>query len=238
MIKTLMGSIRDYMKVTVATPLLVLGEVLCEMMIPFITADMIDAIKDGATVAQMLPTAGFLVLIALTSLAFGAAAGVTCSHASCGFAKNLRHDLFYKIQTFSFANIDEFSSSSLVTRLTTDINNVQQAFMMLIRIAVRAPLVLVFAFAMAYAMGGSVAMVYLVIIPLLGFGLFFIIYKVRPIFARVFRKYDALNESVEENVTGMRVVKSYVRQDYEKEKFATAARPDGLYPRRKATRLQ
>ena len=121
MIKTLMGSIRDYMKVTVATPLLVLGEVLCEMLIPFITANLIDAIKDGATVAEMLPTAGFLVLIALTSLAFGAAAGVTCSHASCGFAKNLRHDLFYKIQTFSFANIDEFSSSSIVTRLTTDI---------------------------------------------------------------------------------------------------------------------
>lgn len=224
MIKTLMGSIRDYKKVTIATPLLVLGEVLCEMLIPFITANLIDAIKDGATVAEMLPTAGFLVLIALTSLAFGAAAGITCSHASCGFAKNLRHDLFYKIQTFSFANIDEFSSSSLVTRLTTDINNVQQAFMMIIRIAVRAPLVLVFAFAMAYAMGGSVAMVYLVIIPLLGFGLFFIIYKVRPIFARVFRKYDALNESVEENVTGMRVVKSYVREDFEKEKFATAAR--------------
>ncbi len=182
MIKTLMGSIRDYMKVTVATPLLVLGEVLCEMLIPFITANLIDAIKDGATVAEMLPTAGFLVLIALTSLAFGAAAGVTCSHASCGFAKNLRHDLFYKIQTFSFANIDEFSSSSLVTRLTTDINNVQQAFMMIIRIAVRAPLVLIFAFTMAFIMGGSVAMVYLVIIPLLGFGLFFIIFKVRPIF--------------------------------------------------------
>ena len=224
MIKTLMGSIRDYMKVTVATPLLVLGEVLCEMLIPFITANLIDAIKDGATVAEMLPTAGLLVLIALTSLAFGAAAGVTCSHASCGFAKNLRHDLFYKIQTFSFANIDEFSSSSLVTRLTTDINNVQQAFMMIIRIAVRAPLVLIFAFTMAFIMGGSVAMVYLVIIPLLGFGLFFIIFKVRPIFSRVFHKYDALNESVEENVTGMRVVKSYVREDFEKEKFAAAAR--------------
>jgi len=224
MIKTLMGSIRDYMKVTVATPLLVLGEVLCEMLIPFITANLIDAIKDGATVAEMLPTAGLLVLIALTSLAFGAAAGVTCSHASCGFAKNLRHDLFYKIQTFSFANIDEFSSSSLVTRLTTDINNVQQAFMMIIRIAVRAPLVLIFAFTMAFIMGGSVAMVYLAIIPLLGFGLFFIIFKARPIFSRVFHKYDALNESVEENVTGMRVVKSYVREDFEKEKFATAAR--------------
>ena len=223
MIKTLMGSIRDYMKVTIATPLLVLGEVICQMMIPFITADMIDAIKDGTAVTEMLPTAGLLVLIALTSLAFGAAAGVTCSHASCGFAKNLRHDLFYKIQTFSFANIDEFSSSSLVTRLTTDINNVQQAFMMIIRIAVRAPLVLIFAFTMAFIMGGSVAMVYLVIIPLLGFGLFFIIFKVRPIFSRVFHKYDALNESVEENVTGMRVVKSYVREDFEKEKFATRA---------------
>ena len=223
MIKTLAASIRDYKKVTIATPLLVLGEVICEMSIPFVTANLIDSIKDGAAVADILPTAGILVLIALTSLAFGAAAGITCSHASCGFAKNLRHDLFYKIQTFSFANIDAFSSSSLVTRLTTDINNVQQAFMMLIRIAVRSPLVLVFAFIMAYAMGGSVSFVYLVIIPLLGFGLFFIIYKVRPIFARVFHKYDALNESVEENVTGMRVVKSYVRQDYEKEKFAAAA---------------
>ena len=219
MIKTLMGSIRDYIKVTVATPLLVLGEVLCEMLIPFITANLIDAIKDGTTVAEMLPTAGFLVLIALTSLAFGAAAGVTCSHASCGFAKNLRHDLFYKIQTFSFANIDEFSSSSLVTRLTTDINNVQQAFMMIIRIAVRAPLVLIFAFTMAFIMGGSVAMVYLVIIPLLGFGLFFIIFKVRPIFSRVFHKYDALNESVEENVTGMRVVKSFANEETERAKF-------------------
>lgn len=137
--------------------------------------------------------------------------------------QNLRHDLFYKIQTFSFANIDEFSSSSLVTRLTTDINNVQQAFMMIIRIAVRAPLVLIFAFTMAFIMGGSVAMVYLVIIPLLGFGLFFIIFKVRPIFSRVFHKYDALNESVEENVTGMRVVKAMCAKTL-KEKFATAAR--------------
>ena len=223
MIKTLIGSIRDYMKVTIATPLLVLGEVVCEMSIPFVTANLIDSIKDGATVEQMLPTAGLLVAFALISLAFGAAAGVTCSHASCGFAKNLRHDLFYKIQTFSFANIDTFSSSSLVTRLTTDITNVQQAFMMIIRIAVRSPLVLIFAFIMAFAMGGSVALVYLVMIPLLGFGLFYIIFKVRPIFTRVFHKYDALNESVEENVTGMRVVKSYVREDYEKRKFAAAA---------------
>ena len=223
MIKTLASSIRDYKKVTIATPLLVLGEVACEMTIPFMTANLIDSIKDGATVEQMLPTAGMLIVIALVSLCFGAGAGITCSHASCGFAKNLRHDLFYKIQTFSFANIDAFSSSSLVTRLTTDITNVQQAFMMIIRIAVRSPLVLIFAFCMAYAMGGSVSLVYLAIIPLLGFGLFYIIFKVRPIFTRVFHKYDALNESVEENVTGMRVVKSYVREDYEKQKFATAA---------------
>ena len=221
--RQLMKSIRDYKPYTVATPLLVLGEVACEMSIPFVTANLIDAIKVGATVEELLPTSGLLVLLAIVSLVFGAAAGITCSHASCGFAKNLRHDLFYKIQTFSFANIDDFSSSSLVTRLTTDITNVQQAFMMMIRIAVRSPLVLVFAFVMAFAMGGSVAMVYLVIIPILGFGLFYIIHLVRPIFSRVFHKYDALNESVEENVSGMRVVKSFVREDYEKSKFANAA---------------
>ncbi len=221
--RNLMKSIRDYKPYTVATPLLVLGEVACEMTIPFVTANLIDTIKVGATVEELLPTSGLLVLLAIVSLVFGAAAGITCSHASCGFAKNLRHDLFYKIQTFSFANIDDFSSSSLVTRLTTDITNVQQAFMMMIRIAVRSPLVLVFAFTMAFAMGGSVAMVYLVIIPILGFGLFYIIHLVRPIFSRVFHKYDALNESVEENVSGMRVVKSFVREDYEKSKFARAA---------------
>ena len=223
MIRTLAASIRNYRLPAIATPLLVLGEVVCEMMIPFVTANLIDTIKDGATVSQILPTAGVLVAIALVSLLFGAAAGVTCSFASCGFAKNLRHDLFYKIQTFSFTNIDRFSSSSLVTRLTTDITNVQQAFMLIIRIAVRAPLVLIFAFVMAYAMGGYISFVYLAMIPLLGGGLGLIIHKVGPIFTRVFHKYDALNESVEENVTGMRVVKSYVREDYEKKKFAAAA---------------
>ena len=224
MVRTLAASIRNYRLPAIATPLLVLGEVICEMMIPFVTANLIDTIKDGATVSQILPTAGVLVAIALVSLLFGAAAGVTCSYASCGFAKNLRHDLFYKIQAFSFTNIDRFSSSSLVTRLTTDITNVQQAFMLIIRIAVRAPLVLIFAFVMAYAMGGYISFVYLAMIPLLGGGLGLIIHKVGPIFTRVFHKYDALNESVEENVTGMRVVKSYVREDYEKKKFATAAR--------------
>ena len=223
MIKTLASSIREFKPQTIATPLLVTCEVACEMAIPFVTAYLIDNIKDGATIAQIAQTAGILVALAVVSLFFGAAAGITCSYASCGFAKNLRHDLFYKIQTFSFSNIDAFSSSSLVTRLTTDVTNVQQAFMMLIRIAVRAPLVLIFAFIMAYIMGGYISFVYLALIPLLGCGLALIIHKVGPIFTRVFHKYDALNESVEENVTGMRVVKSYVREDYEKRKFARAA---------------
>ena len=222
-VRELMRSIGDYRAVTIATPLLVLAEVACEMAIPFLTAGLIDQIKVGATVAELLQPAAVLVLLALLSLAFGTGAGITCSHASCGFAKNLRRDMFYSIQRFSFANIDEFSSSSLVTRLTTDINNVQQAFMMIVRIAVRTPLCLVFAFTMAAVMGGTLALVYAAIIPVLGFVLFYIIHLVRPIFTRVFHKYDALNESIEENVTGMRVVKSYVREDYEKDKFAHAA---------------
>ena len=222
-VRELMRSIGDYRAVTIATPLLVLVEVACEMAIPFLTAGLIDQIKVGATVAELLQPAAVLVLLALLSLVFGTGAGITCSHASCGFAKNLRRDMFYNIQRFSFANIDEFSSSSLVTRLTTDINNVQQAFMMIVRIAVRTPLCLVFAFTMAAVMGGALALVYAAIIPVLGFILFYIIHLVRPIFTRVFHKYDALNESIEENVTGMRVVKSYVREDYEKGKFAHAA---------------
>ena len=221
--RNLMSSVREYKRYSVATPLLVLGEVICEMAIPFLTASLIDQIKVEATVPELMQPAAILVALALLSLAFGTAAGITCSHASCGFAKNLRHDMFYNIQRFSFANIDEFSSSSLVTRLTTDINNVQQAFMMIVRIAVRTPLCLVFAFTMAAVMGGALALVYAAIIPVLGFVLFYIIHLVRPIFTRVFHKYDALNESIEENVTGMRVVKSYVREDYEKGKFAHAA---------------
>ncbi len=194
--RRLMGSIRDYRGVTIATPLLVLGEVVCEMAIPFLTANLIDQIKVSATVQELLQPAAVLVLLALLSLAFGTGAGITCSHASCGFAKNLRRDMFYNIQRFSFANIDEFSSSSLVTRLTTDINNVQQAFMMIVRIAVRTPLCLVFAFTMAAVMGGALALVYAAIIPVLGFVLFYIIHLVRPIFTRVFHKYEALNQSI------------------------------------------
>ena len=223
MIKTLMGSIRDYMKVTVATPLLVLGEVLCEMLIPFITANLIDAIKDGATVAEMLPTAGLLVLIALTSLAFGAAAGVTCSHASCGFAKNLRHDLFYKIQTFSFANIDKYSTAGLVTRMTTDVTNIQNAYQMILRMAIRAPSSMVIAMIMAFTINAKLASIYLVAVIILGGCLVLIMSRASNYFSAAFKKYDDLNESVQENVSAIRVVKAYVREDYESEKFKKAS---------------
>ncbi len=223
MIKTLMGSIREYKKAAIATPIIVTGEVVMEVAIPFVTAQLINTIQQGATVSEMLPFAGILVAMALASLCFGIGAGLTCSEASCGFAKNLRHDVFAAVQRFSFANIDQFSSSSLVTRLTTDITNVQLAYMMIIRTAIRCPLILICGIVMAFIMGGPMAIVFVVVVPILGFGLYKVIRTVHPIFRSVFHKYDALNESIEENVTGMRDVKSYVRQDYEKQKFGRAA---------------
>ena len=164
-----------------------------------------------------------LVLMAAMSLAFGASAGSTCATASCGFARNLRKDMFYRIQDFSFENIDRFSTSSLVTRMTTDVMNVQMAYMMIIRMAIRSPLMLVFSFVMALIMGGKMALIFLFTIPVLGIGLFAVIHKVGPLFKKVFRKYDALNNSIQENIKGMRVVKAFVREDYEKEKFGRAA---------------
>ena len=223
MLKTLMASIREYKRAAIATPVIVTGEVVMEVAIPFVTAQLINAIQLGAGLAQLLPYAGVLVCMALASLAFGIGAGLTCSQASCGFAKNLRHDVFAAVQTFSFANIDQFSSSSLVTRLTTDITNVQLAYMMVIRTAVRCPLLLVSSIVTAFIMAGPMATVFVIVVPLLGFGLYKVVRTVHPIFRAVFRKYDALNESIEENVTGMRDVKSYVRQDFEKQKFSRAA---------------
>ena len=219
----LMGSIRQYRGAALATPLLVLGEVVFEVLIPLLTADLIDAIKAGADLNQILSTGGLLALMALVSLAFGAAAGLTCAKASVGFAKNLRKDMFYNIQTFSFAVIDRFSSSSLVTRLTTDVMNVQMAYMMLIRTAIRSPFMLVGAFIAAYTMAGWLAVVFVVVIPVLAVALLAVVRKVTPIFRRIFRKYDALNERAEENLSGIRVVKSYVREDYEKQKYDAAA---------------
>ena len=164
-----------------------------------------------------------LVVMAALSLTFGAVAGSYCATAACGFAKNLRKDMFYNIQTYSFENIDRFSTSSLVTRLTTDVMNVQLAYMMIVRTAIRCPLMLVFAFCMAFIMGGKMGLIFLVVIPILGTGLILVIRKTMPLFRRVFKKYDNLNSSIQENIKGIRVVKAFVREDYEEKKFAAAA---------------
>ena len=223
MIKTLAKCIREYKKPSILAPVFVTGEVIMECIIPFVIANLVNEIKAGITMPKLLSYGGLLVVMAGLSLAFGALAGAACAKASCGFARNLRKDMFYKIQGYSFENIDKFSVSSLVTRLTTDITNVQMAYMMIIRTAVRSPLMLIFSFVMGFVMGGKMAWIFLVIIPLLGVGLFFITRKTMPLFRRVFRKYDALNSSIQENIRGMRVVKAYVREDYEKKKFNFAA---------------
>ena len=223
MIKELMKSIREYKRDSILTPILVSLEVVMECIIPFVVAQLVNEIKAGSGMSVISRYGLILVVMALMSLAFGAGAGSVCASASCGFAKNLRKDMFYRIQDFSFENIDKFSTSSLVTRMTTDVMNVQLAFMMLIRLAIRSPLMLIFSFTMAFIMGGKMALIFLVVIPILGIGLFAVIHKVGPLFKRVFRKYDALNNSIQENVKGMRVVKSFVREEYEKEKFHHAA---------------
>ena len=223
MIKELMKSIREYKRDSILTPILVSLEVVMECIIPFVVAQLVNEIKAGSGMGVISRYGLILVVMALMSLAFGAGAGSVCASASCGFAKNLRKDMFYRIQDFSFENIDKFSTSSLVTRMTTDVMNVQLAFMMLIRLAIRSPLMLIFSFTMAFIMGGKMALIFLVVIPILGIGLFAVIHKVGPLFKRVFRKYDALNNSIQENVKGMRVVKSFVREEYEKEKFHHAA---------------
>lgn len=223
MIKTLAKSIREYKKASILTPLYVSGEVVLECIIPFIIANLVNEIKAGCDMKTIAVYGAILVVMAFASLACGSLSGMYCATASCGFAKNLRKDMFYRIQNFSFENIDKFSTSSLVTRLTTDIMNVQMAYMMIIRIAVRCPLMLIFSFVMAFVMGGKTAMVFLFVVPVLGIGLALIIKTVMPLFHRVFKKYDNINSSVQENIKGMRVVKSFVREDYEKAKFKKAA---------------
>ena len=223
MIKTLARSIREFKKPAIITPILVVFEVVLECIIPFTIANLVNEMQAGCGMDTIVNYGVQLVVMAVLSLVFGVAAGSTCATASTGFARNLRADMFYHIQDYSFENIDKFSVSSLVTRMTTDVVNVQMSFMMIIRIAIRGPLMLIFSFVMGFAMGGRLAMIFLVTIPLLGVGLVLVIRAAMPIFRRVFRKYDALNDSVQENVQAMRVVKSYVREDYEKKKFATAA---------------
>lgn len=223
MIRKLAGSIREYKKTSIATPILVSLEVVMECVIPFVIAELVNQIKDGCEMRTILLYGLALVAMACLSLLFGALAGATCATASCGFAKNLRKDMFLNIQKYSFENIDRFSTSSLVTRLTTDVTNVQNAYMMIIRIAIRCPLMLIFAFVMAFVMGGKMACIFLIVAPILVFGLIIVISKTMPLFKRVFKKYDAINSSIQENVKGIRVVKSYVREEYEKQKFGAAA---------------
>ncbi|NJP39585.1 ABC transporter ATP-binding protein [Oscillospiraceae bacterium HV4-5-C5C] len=223
MIKTLAKSIREYKKVSLLTPVFVSLEVVMECLIPFMIARLVNQVKAGSSLDHLLESSLWLALMALVSLFFGSLAGLTCATASCGLARNLRKDMFYAIQDYSFENIDKFHTSSLVTRMTTDITNVQNAFMMIIRIAIRAPLMLIFAFVMAFIMGGRMAWIFLVVLPILSAGLILVIARAMPVFRRVFKKYDRLNASIQENINGMRVVKAYVREDYEQQKFNGAA---------------
>ncbi|MBR6101809.1 MAG: ABC transporter ATP-binding protein [Ruminococcus sp.] len=223
MLKQLMRCVREYKTPTILTLLFIVGEAVIEIFIPFITANLVNDIKDGAQTPDIVMTGLFLAFLAICSLSFGALAGFTSSKAAAGFAKNVRKDVFDRVQTFSFGNIDKFSSSSLVTRLTTDVANVQMSFMMVIRVAVRSPLMLVFTVIMAFIMGGALAATFVIVIPVLGIGLFVIARKAMPAFRSVFRKYDRLNESIEENVRAMRVVKGFSREEHEKKNFSKAA---------------
>ena len=225
-VKTLSKSIREYKKPSLLAPLFVALEVVAECLIPFIMTLLLNAIQEASPdqlMNEVLKYGLILIAIAALSLCLGALSGRFCAVASSGFAKNLRKDLFYKLQSFSFSNIDKFSSASLVTRLTTDVTNVEMSYMMIIRTAVRAPFMLIFAMVMSFTLNAKMALIFLCTTPVLAIGLFFIITKAVPFFKKIFHKYDNLNESVEENIRGMRVVKSYVREDYEKEKFEKAS---------------
>ena len=219
MIKKLARSIREYKRDCILTPVFVVVEVIMEVLIPFLMAKLIDEGISGGDMTVMRSTGTALIVCVLIGLLSGVLAGAFCATASAGFAKNLRQDLFDKIQTYSFANIDKFSTSSIVTRLTTDVTNVQNAFMMIIRIAVRAPFTLLFSLVAAFLVSAKLSLYYLVAIPILGVGLYLIVHFSHPCFERVFRIYDELNGDVQENLSGIRVVKSFVREDYEGKKF-------------------
>ncbi len=222
-IKYVFSSIREYKKYAIMTPIFMIGEAGVECCIPFVMSLLIDKIDDLTSISSLWPYLVALIGMAIISITCGVLGGITAAKASTGLAKNLRHDLYVKLQSYSFANIDKFTSSSLVTRLTTDISNAQMAFQMCIRIVVRAPLMFIFSIVMAFVSGGLLAFIFVGLVPVVVLGLFFIIKKALPIFRRVFKQYDKLNQSVEENVSGIRVVKSFVREDYEKTKFNNAS---------------
>lgn len=223
MFKTIARCLREYKKPTILTIIFITGEVIIEAIIPYLTAELVNNVKQSVDMSYILKIGLILFVMTVISLACGGAAGMTSAKAAAGFSKNVRHDMYERIQSFSFSNIDKFSSSSLVTRLTTDISNVQMAFMMMTRIAVRAPLMLIFSITMAFIMGGTLAATFVIVIPFMIIGLLLIAKFAMPAFRRVFKKYDRLNESIEENVRGMRVVKGFSREEYEKKKFKTAA---------------
>lgn len=222
-IRVLKKSIREYKRDSILTPIFVAFEALVECIIPMMVANLVNKMQNGCDLSVIVKYGVILIIMACFSLLFGALAGITAANASAGFGKNLRKDLFEAVQNFSFENIDRFSASSLVTRMTTDVTNVQMAYMMIIRTVVRAPLMLIFSLTMGFIMGGYLALIFLFTIPFLGIGLGLVIKKTMPLFRKVFKKYDNLNNSVQENINGIRVVKSFVREDFEKKKFNEAA---------------
>ena len=219
MIKRLSQCIREYKKDAILSPVYVLVESLLDVAIPFVMADLIDKGIDAGNMGMILRYGAILVGFALVALLFGALAGRSCARATAGFARNLRHDMFHHLQVYSFSNIDKFSAPGLVTRLTTDVNNVQNAFMMIIRTLIRCPAMLIFAMVMSFRINKEIAAIFLAVIPILGIGLYLIIRRVHPVFTRVFKTYDALNGVVQENLSGIRVVKNFVREEHEIEKF-------------------
>ena len=223
MVKKLAKSIRQYKKQTVLAPVFVTLEVAMECILPLYMVYMLEKIQADNSIGNILTYGGILLALSFLALLFGVLSGKFAATASAGFARNLRQDLYYAVQDFSFANIDKFSTSGLVTRMTTDVSNVQMAFMMLVRVAFRSPVMLVFSLVMAFALNATLAWIFLALVPVLGGILVFVVFKVNPIFDKVFKKYDAMNESVQENIKGIRVVKSYVREDYEKKKFERTA---------------
>ena len=223
MVREIARSLREYKRISIATPVLVTFEVLLECLIPYMIALLVNQIQAGCGLDVVLKYGAVLVAMAAASLVFGVCSGASCAAASSGLAKNLRKDMFYKIQSYSFQNIDRFNVSSLITRMTTDVTNVQTAYMLLIRLVIRSPLMLIFSFVMAFVMGGSLAWVFVAVVPLLAVGLSVIVVKTIPLFRRAFRKYDKLNSSIQENVKAAREVKSYVREEYEQNKFGEAS---------------
>jgi len=221
LIKRLSQCIREYKKDAILSPLYVLVESLLDVAIPFVMAGLIDKGIEAGNMSMILRYGAILVGFALVALTFGALSGRSCARATAGFARNLRHDMFHHLQVYSFSNIDKFSSAGLVTRLTTDVSNVQNAFMMIIRTLIRCPAMLIFAMVMSFRINHDISLIFLAVIPILGVGLYLIIKHVHPVFERVFKTYDRLNGVVQENLSGIRVVKNFVREDHEIEKFDT-----------------